>query len=209
MMDNEVLSDKLHTGLQFTKDDLFMNRQGMMTPSQIERAKHGIYFNPNIGAKIWIAFIFFTVIIFLTRNEWNGFSLETALMIVPIFLVYGWIYYLYSVRPRRQLQQGKLKVESLSGQVKLHYDEAVLNQSVPPGANKFVPSNYSPADFAYVVQVGEKKIYTTKSAYEAFENGRHYTLYFIRATKTEYNQIIYGAMILSAEVKEVSSDGYF
>ena len=37
----------------------------------------------------------------------------------------------------------------------------------------------------------------------------HYMLYFIRATKSEYNQIIYGAMILSAEAKGMSSDSYF
>lgn len=203
MADKEMLTDQLHSGLQFTKDDLFMNRQGMMTPSQIERAKQSIHFDQRKMGKVWLGLILAGVLMVLARNATISLSWSTLWILGGVFLLYALLFYFYAIYPSQKLRRGKLKVEVLKGQVNLSHDDYFSQQNVSglyAGVFKTMSGEYNAADHAYVVQVGEKRIYTTKSVHDAFENGVEYSVYFIRANKAEYNHSIYGATLLSAEV---------
>ena len=84
------------------------------------------------------------------------------------------------------------------------HDEKIANASVGgqysgvvKTATNFAGINYG--DYAYVLELNGKKINTNKAIFEAFEKDKEYMIYFVRTSKTEYQNTLHGAIIVSAE----------
>lgn len=198
------MNEKLMQGIRFGKNDLRMNKQGVLTPAQIELLKTNTYFNKSKNGKLLLGIGGIAVLLLFSQVGLKLFTLEILLPFVGIVGFYLLIFLFYGKRASKKLESGRMPVEKSEGVVNAFYDEKVVERtaSMQHGAAvqqamRFAGMNS--ADYAYVVQVGEKKFYCSKDIHDAFESGRAYTVYFIRAVKREYQNIIMG-VIVSAEV---------
>lgn len=196
--------EKLLSGIKFTRDDLSFNKQGMLTPSQIETLKNSIHFSQSTTSRMWLYIMGGGILIYFFQGGWSNFSFQSLFTIALVMGGYYLIFMLFNGSKLKKLEQGKIPVEKIEGVVHIFQDVeaasgAKLGQygNLVTSASRFAGMNLS--DYSYVVQVGEKKIYTTKNIHEAFEEGKSYRLYYIRTYKTEYNNIMYGTVIVSAE----------
>lgn len=203
-MNQEELNEKLMKGIRFGKDDLQMNKQGMLTPTQIEMLKTGIYFSKSKNAKLLLGIGGASLLLFFTQVGFKMFNTQVLLSFGGVIGLYLLIFYFYGNRNSKKLESGRIVVEKLEGIVNTFYDEKVIEKtaSMEYGATvqqamRFAGMNYG--DYVYVVQVGEKKFYSAQDVHDAFDSGRAYSVYYIRNAKKEYQNIIMG-VIVSAEL---------
>lgn len=203
-MDKEALNEKLMQGIRFGEDDLRMNKQGVLTPAQIEVLKTSMYFNKSKNGKLLLGMGVIVVLLLFSQVGLKMFNPEFLLPLVGMVGFYFLIFYFYGKHASKKLESGRMPVEKSEGVVNAFYDEGLVERtaSMEHGAAvqqamRFAGMNS--ADYAYVVQVGEKKFYCSKDIHDAFESGRAYSVYFVRAAKREYGKIISG-VIVSAEV---------
>lgn len=203
-MGKEALNEKLMQGIRFGKDDLQMNKQGVLTPAQIELLKTSVYFNKSKNGKLLLGIGVIAVLLLFSQVGLKLFTLQILLPLVGIVGLYFLIFYFYGKRTSEKLESGRMPVEKSEGVVNAFYDEKVVERTAAMEHGAAVQqamrfAGLNTADYSYVVQVGEKKFYCSKDVHDAFESGEAYTVYFIRAAKKEYQNIVSG-VIVSAEV---------
>lgn len=208
-MQHQEINEKLRQRLKFTKDDLNINKQGILSAAQIETVKTLSYFNKSKSNKLIIGIAAGGMLLAIAKGAGEGLSTIAIICMVAFIGIAYLLYILYNNYKHKKLEEGKIKVEVLQGKVTLFYDNTTANNpykgqygGIVSSANEF--AGIKPSDYAYVVQIGKKKIYTTKDIYEAFENDKVYNVYFIRPYKSEYKNIIISAVIVSAEVSSSS-----
>lgn len=198
-------NEKLQTGIKFTKTDLSMNKQGMLSPTQIQTLKDTDYFNGSKTNKLIIGIAIGGVGLGFAKEGMHFFSWQMILAYLGMFgIMYGG-YYLYAKTNLKKLEEGKLAVEKIQGKINPFYDEKVANSGSSMGqysgvvstATSFAGIKYG--DYAYVLEIGGKKLYTQKAVFDAFEKDKEYAIYFARMSKREYQNMIHGAVIVSAE----------
>lgn len=203
-MEKEILNEKLMSGIKFSQSDLSFNQQGMLTPSQIQSLKESVYFSKSTNNKLWLGIMGGGALIYLTRQDFDSFSWISLAWIGGFMAFYYLIFKFFNGSKLKKLEEGKIPVEKIQGKIHAFQDaEAASGASlgqyggIVKSATSFAGMNF--ADYSHVVQVGEKKFYTTKNIQEAFQEGQNYDVYFIRTAKVEYQNILHG-VIVSAEV---------
>lgn len=191
-------------GIKFTKDDLSFNKQGMLTPSQIQTLKDSDTFNGSKMSKLVIGIAIGGFLLGIGREGAHVFSLNFILPFLGMFAIMYFGLSLYNKNNLKKLMEGKLLVEKIHGKINPSHDEKIANASsmgqysgVIKTATNFAGINY--ADYAYVLEIGGKKLYVNKAIHDAFERQHEYVIYFVRTSKREYQNMLHGAVIVSAE----------
>ena len=202
-IDLKPMNEKLQKDIQFTKDDLFMNRQGKLSPAQIERLKKGM-FDPSKWNRFIVGLMVGGGILLAFRDGLQVLNWQFIISYIVFCGIFYFFYSFYFKRNAKKLEQGSYKVEALEGVVTIPSDNntSVFSSMSQYGSAISMGERFSGINLnenAFVLQINEKKVYTTKNIQGAFENGRRYRVYLLKANYKEYQNILYGAMVVSAE----------
>lgn len=201
----DQVNQKLKNVLQFNEHDLKLNRVGIISPAQIERVG-GNLFDVTKWKRFIIGLMVGAFFISIAKEGFSRVNLQFVLMYIGFCIAGYFVFSYYFKNNANKLREGKYPVESIEGVVTLpENSNGSFNSLNQYGSAISMAERFSGINLAannYLVQVGEKKIYTTQAIHDAFEVGRNYKIYLLRSVKQERQNILYGAVIIAAEAKE-------
>lgn len=180
--------------LIFTPEDISLNRQGILSQTQIERVKNHVFFSKKKNIKLWLAFGviigIFMVIREVPLNVW-----PYALVLLSLYPLAHFIQIQLRIN---KLIKGKIPVQSIRGIVDIFYDEDILKMVskigiTPAGSMINTTANLAginSAGFCYCIKVSDKRFYVDEETYNLFEKGKEYIIYYIRTLNTSPGIVI-------------------
>lgn len=156
-----MLTD-LKTTLGFSDADLALNRDGQLSPLQRRRLQRAMFWQ-NVG--YWLMAVFFYVVA-LAIEPWaytptDGRFLAAVLIIL---MATGGLYYLLAESEAHTNAVKSGKVQAISGFVRCEY--ADHGRSFRAGGD-------------FYIQIHDQRFYVPFRAFQAFEDGAKYTLYYL------------------------------
>lgn len=183
----QELNQRLVQSLKISPDDLAINRQGKLSPSQ-QAAYAAMAQGGQRAALIIVPLVL--VVCFVVLGVQLGSDPEmrktfTDNPIIPIAglggsLLLYLIMVVYSMIKARGMKPENLKVHNVTGKVK-------LTSTQLRGMERAIVSASGVATRSIIIKVGRKQIYSTDPMVEqAFVEGGHYCVYFIKMSGIGY-----------------------
>jgi len=162
---------ELQQALGFTSDELAANRNGQLTPGQIEKLSRSVR-GQETGCLILIPIIsFFAAVVgFGIGQTWVA-GVATLIMALIILA----ILYLFVVRRSgRTLHSGMVRKITGIASVRVSTSRSASSSTT-----------------SYIVQIGSESFFVSRQVYAAFKEGKSYTVYYV---------VLVGQSIVSADV---------
>jgi hypothetical protein len=154
---------RLMKAVKFIDKDLKANRSGVLTEEQRKRIQRGQVW----GALFWwvtAIFLAFPVVFIATRQDWQS---EPGVWLLGLAAI-GCVAAAFWQQSRTKNILLQNQVDSVSGFLSRRVDMVYTGKV-------FVP--------IHKLTVGDKTFTVDKKAYDAFEEGSHYTLYYVPQTE--------------------------